>query len=48
MAVLVDSNVLLFSIQQDHPWHEEAIGAIERLLGKDETVYVLPQNVAEF
>ena len=48
MAVLVDSNVLIFSIQKDHPWHEEAVGAIERLLAKDETVYVLPQNVAEF
>lgn len=48
MAVLVDSNVLIFSIQQNHAWHEESVGAIEHLLEENVPVYVLPQNVAEF
>ncbi len=48
MAVLVDSNVLIFSVQQGHPWHEESIRAIERLLAAEEGVCVLLQNVAEF
>ena len=48
MAVLVDSNVLIFSVQKGHAWHEESVGAIERLLAKNGPVYVLPQNVAEF
>ncbi len=48
MAVLVDTNVLIFSIQQGHPWQEASIKAIEQHLAADETVYVLPQNIAEF
>lgn len=48
MAVLVDTNVLIFSVQQGHVWHEESIAAIERLLTANEAVYVLPQNIAEF
>jgi hypothetical protein len=24
VAILIDSNVLIFSIQQGHPWHEES------------------------
>jgi predicted nucleic acid-binding protein len=48
VSVLVDSNVLIFSIQKGHPWHEDSIAAIESLLVKNETLYMLPQNVAEF
>ncbi len=47
MAILVDSNMLLFSIQRDHPWHLESVKAIETLLGT-ELVCVLLQNIAEF
>ncbi len=47
MAILVDSNVLLFSIQPDHPWRLESVKAIETLLGT-ELVCVLLQNIAEF
>lgn len=48
MAVLVDSNVLIFSIQQGHPWHEDSIKAMEFFLSAEETVCVFLQNIAEF
>ena len=48
MAIVVDTNVLIFSVQDGHPWQEDSINAIERRLLADETIYVLPQNLAEF
>jgi hypothetical protein len=48
VLVLVDSNVLIFSVQQGHPWHEESIKALEFLLAADEAVCVFLQNIAEF
>jgi predicted nucleic acid-binding protein len=48
VAILVDSNVLIFSIQRGHPWHEESIKALEFFLTTDEPVYVFLQNIAEF
>ncbi len=48
MAVFVDTNVLIFSVQSGHPWRESAIAAIEKVLAADEQVYVLTQNIAEF
>ena len=48
MAVLLDSNVLIFSIQQGHPLGEASLRAIKLLLAADEPVCVLPQNIAEF
>lgn len=48
MPLLVDSNVLIFSVQQRHPWHEESIKALELYLARDETVCVFLQNIAEF
>jgi predicted nucleic acid-binding protein len=48
VAVLIDSNVLIFSIQQGHPWHEESIKALEVFLEAEERVCVFLQNIAEF
>ena len=48
MPYLADSNVLIFSVQRKHPWHEEAVGALEFLLARDEPVCVFLQNIAEF
>jgi predicted nucleic acid-binding protein len=48
LAVLVDSNVLVFAVQQGHPWHEEAIRALESFLTADEQTCVFLQNLAEF
>ena len=48
MAVLIDSNVLIFSVQSDHPQHEEAINAVEFYLQSNAVLYVFLQNIAEF
>jgi predicted nucleic acid-binding protein len=48
VAVLVDTNVLIFSVQRGHPWHDESVEAIEALLAAEEPVCVLLQNMAEF
>jgi predicted nucleic acid-binding protein len=48
VAVLVDTNVLIFSIQQGHPSAEASLRAIKLLLAADEPVCVLLQNIAEF
>ncbi len=48
MAVLVDTNVLIFSIQQGHPTGKDSLRAIKLLLAADEPVCVLLQNIAEF
>jgi predicted nucleic acid-binding protein len=48
VAVLVDSNVLIFSVQQGHPWHEESIRALEFFLAAEEPVCIFLQNIAEF
>ncbi len=48
MAVFVDTNVLIFSVQNGHPWREASIVAIEQVLAADDQVCVLPQNIAEF
>ena len=47
MSYLVDTNVLLRSVQASHPMHSAAVGAINLLL-KDEIVSVIPQSFIEF
>lgn len=48
MAYLVDTNILLRSIQPSHPSYERAVRSVEALLNQGETVYFCPQNVREF
>ncbi len=48
MASLVDTNLLLRSVQPSHPMHRTAVRALERLLAKEEVLYITIQNVAEF
>jgi predicted nucleic acid-binding protein len=48
VAVLIDSNVLIFSVQKRHPWREESIRALEFFLATGESVCVFLQNIAEF
>jgi predicted nucleic acid-binding protein len=48
VAVLVDSNILIFSIQQGHPWRAESVKALEFFLAANEPVCVFLQNIAEF
>jgi predicted nucleic acid-binding protein len=48
MSFLLDTNVLLRSVEKSNALHMEALGAIEKLLGEGEEVCCLPQNIAEF
>jgi predicted nucleic acid-binding protein len=48
MSYLVDTNVLLRSVQNSHPMQSEAKSAINLLLRKSETVSIIPQNLIEF
>ena len=48
MSVLVDTNVLVFATQQGHPLRQECVQAIERVIAKGISLYLLPQNIAEF
>ena len=48
MSYLVDTNVLLRSVQNSHPMQSEAVRAINLLLRNPETVSVVPQTLIEF
>lgn len=48
MSYLVDTNVLLRSVQNSHPMHSGAVRAINHLLRNTEAVYIIPQNLIEF
>lgn len=48
MSYLADTNILLRLVEPAHPMHPDAFGAVEALLSRGETVYALPQNIAEF
>jgi len=48
MSYLVDTNVLLRSVQKSHPMQSDADRAITLLLHSPEAVSVIPQNLIEF
>ncbi|MGD1091831.1 MAG: PIN domain-containing protein [Bryobacteraceae bacterium] len=48
MSVLVDTNILLRSIEPPHPQHAIAVGAVYQLLAEGTPVYFTLQNIAEF
>ncbi|KYC35569.1 twitching motility protein PilT [Scytonema hofmannii PCC 7110] len=48
MSYLVDTNVLLRSVQETHPMHKTAVHAVKRLLEQGEELCVIPQNLIEF
>ena len=48
MSVLVDTNVLLRLAQPNHQQHESAVDGITRARLAGETLYITPQNIAEF
>lgn len=48
MATLIDTNVLLRSVQPSHSMHSVALAALETLLKKEEPLAITIQNVAEF
>lgn len=48
MSFLVNTNVLLRSIQDAHPMHEASVCAIQSLLEQGETLAIISQNLIEF
>jgi predicted nucleic acid-binding protein len=48
MGVIVDTNILLRSVQPNHPLAFQASHAVSRLLKQNETVFFCAQNIAEF
>jgi predicted nucleic acid-binding protein len=48
VIVVCDTNILLRSVQPDHPHSLEANHAIEKLLSQGHEVVILFQNIAEF
>ncbi|GAB4456844.1 MAG: hypothetical protein OHK0029_15450 [Armatimonadaceae bacterium] len=48
MDYLADTNLLLRTIQPEHPMHEPASRAIEAILTSGKSIAILPQNVREF
>jgi len=48
MSFLVDTNVLLRSVQKTHPMSSDAVRSINLLLRNNEAVSVIPQNLIEF
>lgn len=48
MSYLLDTNVLLRSVQPTHPAHNIAVNAIQMLLGQSATLYITSQNLIEF
>lgn len=48
MAFLLDTNILLRTVEPKHPMHDDAVAAVSILLANDELVYVLAQNIVEF
>ena len=48
MATLIDTNILLRSVQPSHSMHAVALAALENLMKKEELLVMTVQNVAEF
>src|SRR5215469_4102428 len=48
MSVLVDTNVLLRSIEPRHPMHHLAAHLVQVLRQRGEQLLIVPQNVYEF
>src|SRR5271170_5769332 len=48
MRVLVDTNILLRSVQPNHPLCTQASGAVSKFIRQKDAVFFCPQNIAEF
>ena len=48
MPILIDTNVLLRSVQTFHPMHVVAVRALEVLMQREEPLVITIQNIAEF
>jgi predicted nucleic acid-binding protein len=48
MRVLVDTNILLRSVQPNHPLCSQATHAVAKLIRQKDSVFFCAQNIAEF
>src|SRR5260370_37495806 len=48
MRVLVDTNILLRSVQPNHSLCSQATHAVSKLIRQKDAVFFCPQNIAEF
>ncbi|MGL4618110.1 type II toxin-antitoxin system VapC family toxin [Chroococcidiopsis sp.] len=48
MPFLADTNLLLRSVDPNHPMNTDAVNAINRLRQRSEQIYIVPQNLIEF
>ena len=48
MPFLLDTNILLRSIDTAHPMNIDAVNAITMLRSRGEQIYIVPQNLIEF
>jgi len=48
MRVLVDTNILLRSVQPNHPLCAQASHAVSKLIRQNDAVFFCSQNIAEF
>ncbi len=48
MPYLVDTNLLLRSVDPDHPMNPDAVNAINTLRVRGEQLHIVPQNLIEF
>jgi predicted nucleic acid-binding protein len=48
MPFLLDTNILLRSIDIAHPMNADAVNAITVLRDRGEQIYIVPQNLIEF
>jgi predicted nucleic acid-binding protein len=48
MAILIDTNILLRSVQTEHPMNASAVRALAILMEREEPLVVSIQNMAEF
>lgn len=48
LQYLIDSNVLLRTVEKGHPHHNAAVEAVSSLLVAKTTLCVVPQNLVEF
>ncbi|MBV9470211.1 MAG: hypothetical protein JO316_19350 [Abitibacteriaceae bacterium] len=47
MSYLLDTNILLRSMDLDSPFYEMAVAAVETLIEQGEMLYLAPQNIIE-
>jgi len=48
LTFLIDTNVLLRSVEPSHPMYGDAINAVTTLMGRGERLCIVPQNLIEF